>query len=221
MWVVKLGGSLAQSRCLPAWLDVLATRGASNVVIVPGGGPFAGQVRTAQAHWRFSDTAAHCMAVLAMEQYGIMLLAMCPQLTAAGTPAQLGRLTEGDGACVWMPTRMVLSDQSLSASWAVTSDSLAAWLARRLHAEHLVLVKSVQPPAGRPVSCAELQRRGMVDRAFHTHIDEAAFSSWWCGPDDARRVALALTGAMEPGVRVVGDGMPGPTAESPVPECHG
>ncbi|MEJ2643361.1 MAG: hypothetical protein P8180_00265 [Gammaproteobacteria bacterium] len=204
MWVVKLGGSLAKSRHLPEWLDTLASHGAGKVVIVPGGGPFADQVRITQSQLRFSDTAAHCMAVLAMEQYGIMLLDMCPQLTAAGTPAQLGRLTEGGGACVWMPTRMVLADQSLSASWAVTSDSLAAWLARRLHAESLVLVKSVQP-GGRSMSCEQLQSRGVVDQAFHAHIRDACFSSWLCGPDDATRVGRALGGAEDPGVPLFAD----------------
>lgn len=50
------------------------------------------------------------MAAFVMEQYGIMLLAMRPELRAAGTPSQLLRDTGRGGACVWMPTRMVLAE---------------------------------------------------------------------------------------------------------------
>lgn len=212
MWVVKLGGSLARSARLPAWLEVLARNRADRVIVVPGGGPFADQVRTAQSRWGFGDSAAHCMAVLAMEQYGIMLLAMRPELRAAVTPSQLLRDNGRGGACVWMPTRMVLAVQDLPASWAVTSDSLAAWLARKLHADHLLLVKSVQPE-GTAARCGELQALGVVDGAFGEFID-AGFTGWICGPDDPARLGLALRGATDPGVRIVPDGAP-PTPPSP------
>ena len=43
--VVKLGGSHAFATHLRAWLDALAQAG-GNVVVVPGGGPFADAVRT-------------------------------------------------------------------------------------------------------------------------------------------------------------------------------
>ncbi|MFA7096705.1 MAG: aspartate kinase, partial [Gammaproteobacteria bacterium] len=41
MWIVKLGGSLAQNPALKDWLEVLARDGAGRVVVVPGGGPSA------------------------------------------------------------------------------------------------------------------------------------------------------------------------------------
>ena len=49
MWVVKLGGSLAYASELPRWLSALAEGAGGRAIIVPGGGPFADQVRHAQS----------------------------------------------------------------------------------------------------------------------------------------------------------------------------
>ena len=56
MRVVKLGGSLADWDRLPHCLACLVPLG---LVIVPGGGPFADQVRTAYSRWRFDQATAH------------------------------------------------------------------------------------------------------------------------------------------------------------------
>ena len=68
MWIVKLGGSLGRDPVLKEWLDTLVALGSGRVVIVPGGGGFAEEVRDQQELWRFDDLAAHNMAVLAMAQ---------------------------------------------------------------------------------------------------------------------------------------------------------
>src|SRR3972149_2570085 len=69
MWVVKLGGSLINTCDLPSTLKTLADHGAGNVVIVPGGGVFADQVRYLQKELQIDDTTAHRMALRAMEQF--------------------------------------------------------------------------------------------------------------------------------------------------------
>lgn len=161
-WVVKLGGSLFAAPELPRWLDACsALRGA--VAIVPGGGPYADCVRQAQQRWGFGDDAAHALALGAMEQYGRQLCAMRPGLTPAASPATLAAASALGLTPVWMPRGMVLADSSVAASWDVTSDSLAAWLALRLQARGLVLVKSV-PIATRNQGI--LAETGVVDPAF-------------------------------------------------------
>ena len=65
--VVKLGGSVVRSAELPAWLDAIAASPLP-IVIVPGGGALADEVRAAQARLGFGDGAAHRMALLAMDQ---------------------------------------------------------------------------------------------------------------------------------------------------------
>ena len=200
LWVVKLGGSLHQSRYLRRWLGVLAEGGGA-VVIVPGGGPFADQVRALQKRRRFDDAAAHHMALLAMEQYGRMLAALQPRLRLADSRAELARARRAGQAAVWMPTRMVLADPAIAASWDITSDSLAAWLAGKLRASRLVLVKSVAVTNG--ATAADLARRGIVDPAFPAYLGRSAAEGWCI--DDARpdAMATALEGVRGPGTQIV------------------
>ena len=44
---------------------------------------------------------------------------------------------------VWLPYKMINTDQELSSNWDVTSDSLVLWLAGKLKAEHTLLIKSL------------------------------------------------------------------------------
>ena len=200
LWVVKLGGSLAHSSYLKRWLSVLAG-GGGTVVVVPGGGPFADQVRDLQRHRRFDDATAHHMALLAMEQYGRMLAGLQPGLRPAASRAEIARARRAGLAAVWMPTRMVLAEPRIAASWDITSDSLAAWLAGRLKADRLVLVKSVALP-GSSVSATTLARRGIVDPALPGYLARSGAEGWCI--DDARPAAMAaaLKNGRGPGTRI-------------------
>jgi hypothetical protein len=155
-------------------LDALAD---SNVVIVPGGGPFADQVRSVQRRWSFGDATAHAMALLAMGQYGLMLSGLCPKLGTARDIRELRALAESGRATVWLPDLSLIDDTSIPASWDVTSDSLAAWLAGCLSAANLLLVKSAAIPSG-AASYGELLAQGMVDDAFEYFSSDAAFAAW-------------------------------------------
>ncbi len=203
LWVVKLGGSLANSPYLKRWLSVLAA-GGGMVVVVPGGGPFADQVRALQKRRRFDDATAHHMALLAMEQYGRMLAGLQLGLRPAASRHEIVRARRAGLAAVWMPTRMVLADRQIAASWDITSDSLAAWLAGKLAADRLVLVKSVTVSGG-SVSAAVLARRGIVDPAFPGYLTRSA-SDGWC-IDAARHAAMAaaLKSGRGPGTQIIAD----------------
>lgn len=162
--VVKLGGSLTKSGELHAWLAVLEAR-AGRVIVVPGGGSFADQVRNAQKGFGFDDATAHRMAILAMEQYGSMLCGLCGRLVAAGSEAEINAVLARGAIALWRPSAMTGAAPDIPTSWEVTSDSLAAWLATRLDSRRLVLVKSVDPQRLR-ASIRELVNAGIVDRAF-------------------------------------------------------
>jgi dihydroneopterin aldolase len=159
--VVKLGGSTAYRAEMREWLDVLAGS-PMPLVIVPGGGPFADQVRKAQAEMGFSDQVAHFMAILAMEQMGLALLDMNKRLAPARTVDEIGAV-QGEGKLpVWLPSQMCDAAAEISQSWDVTSDSLAAWLAERIGAEALLLVK--QTDAFEAINdIGELAAAGIVD----------------------------------------------------------
>lgn len=164
-WVVKLGGSVYKSPELSHWLDVIAGPGAGKTVLVPGGGSWADEVRAAQKVEGFDDRTAHRKALRAMEQYGRVLAGMRSNLAPVCSVAAIREVLHVGNVAVWMPYAMVVDEISIEESWDVTSDSLAAWLAVRLNAAGLLLIKSVQTNGHKP-GIAELMRRGWVDPAF-------------------------------------------------------
>ena len=79
--VVKLGGSLlGEPARLRAWLARLASGNLGPCLIVPGGGPFADAVRTAQAALGFDDRLAHRLALDAMGRMAEVFCALEPGL---------------------------------------------------------------------------------------------------------------------------------------------
>jgi dihydroneopterin aldolase len=190
--VVKLGGSQAFSAHLRAWLDALAQAG-GQVVVVPGGGPFADAVRTAQPAMGFDDRAAHDMAILAMEQYGRALASLDRRLVPAASLASVRRVLRDGAVPVWAPSRMASAAQDLPPSWDVTSDSMAAWLAGRLRAPRLVLVKPVAI-AGDGVPAASLVAQGIVDKAFAHYLAASGAAGFIAGPADHAGLARLLDG---------------------------
>lgn len=177
MWVVKLGGSLASTRALLDWLDVLGKPSECGVVIVPGGGAFADQVRKVQRTWRFNDIAAHRMAILAMRQYGLMLNALCPQIAVTDDIETLSACRRKSPAVIWLPDPRPLEQAGIPSSWDVTSDSIAAWLAGRLEATHLGLVKSLAVDSAE-VNVNDMAEKEIVDRAFPGFLRAATFQTW-------------------------------------------
>lgn len=200
MWVVKLGGSLFNSDNLRNWLKVLA--GCGSVVVVPGGGPFADQVRQAQHRWGFDDSSAHIMALLAMEQFGRMLCGLQPGLAAATTIQQIREVLERGGTPVWMPTSMVMAASGIEHSWGVTSDSLAAWLSGQLGADKLILVKSVSLDCdGLPVG--KLIEGEVIDAQFGAYLQRSGTPAWVLAEADPVRFGEVRRGNMEGAARIL------------------
>ncbi len=183
MWVVKIGGSLLGSPELERWLELFVKYSDGNIVIVPGGGLFANAVREAQKLTKISDANTHKLAVLAMDQFGLLLVSLNPLLATAKTECEIDERTWQHRAIVWLPSHMVLADDSIAQSWDVTSDSLAAWLAKKLDAKQLVLVKSDKPSASQ-LCLKRLTEEGVVDEAFSEFILNANFGIWMLKKSD-------------------------------------
>jgi 5-(aminomethyl)-3-furanmethanol phosphate kinase len=194
--VVKLGGSVVRSPELPAWLDAIA--GAPRaMVIVPGGGALADEVRSAQAALGFGDGAAHRMALLAMDQLAWAVAGLCAGFEVGDTEAALRRALERGRVAVWAPYALVANRSDVPASWSVTSDSLALWLARRLEAERVFVIKAMARPR-HARSAAELAREGVVDAAFPAMLSEAGVPAILLGRGDQAAFAASLAAPGEP-----------------------
>ena len=183
MWVVKIGGSLLGSPELERWLEIFVKFSDGKIIIVPGGGIFADAVRQAQKISKISDAAAHRLAVLAMDQYGYLLHSLNPKLATASSECEIDERTWQHRAIVWLPSQMVLADDSIPQNWDVTSDSLAAWLAEKLQAKHLILLKSDKQNSNK-LSLAEIRKDGVVDFAFQDFVRDKLFSTWLINKSD-------------------------------------
>ncbi len=196
--VVKLGGSTAGHAEMQRWIDLLASA-TFPLVIVPGGGPFADQVRTSQKRLGYSDDAAHAMAILAMDQFGIAIAERHPQLRVARSISQIGEVLDAGVTPVWLPSSMTLDAVDIPCSWQITSDSLSAWLARQLPADTLLLVKQTDEYT-HYTTVPELVAAGIVDSMLPDMLGEGT-SLHVAGPGMLDTLDLPL--ASIPGRRIM------------------
>jgi aspartokinase-like uncharacterized kinase len=203
--VVKVGGGLGRDDALKGLCTALGALGERHpLLVVPGGGDFADAVRDADGRFGLSAETSHRMAILGMEQFGWLLSELIP---GAERRADLARVGAGR-TTVLLPAALPLD--TLPASWQVTSDSIAAWVAVQLGAERLVLVKGVDglyaewPARGEPLAClsvAELAalRPGGVDEYLPTVLEHARFETWVVG---AERVVELVERGTAVGTRI-------------------
>ena len=197
--IVKLGGSHATGPHLKDWLAAIAAE-AGSIAIVPGGGPFADAVRTAQASMGFDDRAAHAMAMMAMMQFGCALQSLNPALTLAASRSAILRALKACKVPVWSP-EPVARAAALPETWDLTSDSLAAWLAGALGAGRLLLVKHGRFE-GAAIDVHDLVARGIVDPLFPRYLQASGAQAWLAGPTDSARLAEGLRGGVFPEIVV-------------------
>ena len=208
--VVKLGGSYARSRHLAEAVGAIS--GAREAVaIVPGGGPFADMVREMQAPMGYDDRTAHRMAILAMCQFAEGIAMLNPRLRIANNLISRRRIVKEGCHAVWSPCPLADGLEALPPGWDLTSDSLAAWLAGKLKASRLVLLKSPNPSQN-VVAVRKLVTAGVVDPQFPTFLREAdacsrdagaGLTAWWFGPEQLGQLPAFLDGGCQAGTRII------------------
>jgi aspartokinase-like uncharacterized kinase len=141
--VIKLGGGLLPH--VEAFEAVLAAIGEAartlRLLIVPGGGPFADAVRDVHRQHRLSDSAAHWMAVLAMDQFAHLIASRMPASVIVPGEREIADALAVNQVPVLAPSQWLREANPLPHTWDVTSDSIAAWVAGQVGAPRLVLIK--------------------------------------------------------------------------------
>lgn len=178
---MKLGGSLLLSGHLRKWLSIIVQHGKVKVVLVPGGGIFADQVRTAQQRWQFDDHSAHQMALLAMEQYAYLLQSYEPNLYLADSIPKIKKAMQKNKVSIWLPSKMISTSKALSTNWNLSSDSLALWLACHVRTKHIMLIKSL---AVNNLNSRQLSGSGIVDKDFPSFVKKSKAAIWWLAKSD-------------------------------------
>jgi 5-(aminomethyl)-3-furanmethanol phosphate kinase len=214
--VVKVGGGLAREAgdgALRTLCRAIGDAGARHpLLVVPGGAAFADAVREHDSRFALSELAAHRMAILAMDQFGWLLSDLIPGAVSCTDLAAAGAAAARGSTPVLLPAELLVGDP-LPASWGVTSDSIAAWVAGAADAGRLVLVKPVDglyhdwPADGEPLArlslgeLAELRAAGRaagVDPYLPEALRAAGVEAWVIdGREPGRLVTLLEHGSTE------------------------
>jgi aspartokinase-like uncharacterized kinase len=164
--VVKIGGSLMGASELSLCLDKIESASKqTNYLIVPGGGKFADSIRQLQKQHRFDDIAAHQMALLAMCQYGYYLKQIKSALIVIRNNEQIKANLDKKSPLLWLPYCLIGDDSEIESSWDMTSDSIALWLATKLDAKKLILIKSKELSNDREQIVKHIENNDL-DKAF-------------------------------------------------------
>jgi aspartokinase-like uncharacterized kinase len=143
--VIKVGGSLAEK---PAALKTLGSKLSEiaekhSIAVVPGGGKFADVVREFDQQYALSADAAHMMAILGMDQFGLLLSQVIPKSCTTYSLSDAKRFSAVKAVPIFLPSRLIFRENPLESSWDVTSDSITAYVASQLNADKLILVTDV------------------------------------------------------------------------------
>jgi aspartokinase-like uncharacterized kinase len=211
--VVKVGGGLVREagdaalRAFCAEISAAANR--HPLVVVPGGGEFADAVRRYDDRVGLDPLTAHWMAILAMDQFGWALADLIPAAARRTGVDPADR----PGVSVLLPSALLRERDPLPASWAVTADSIAAWVAGASGARRLVLAKPVAglhptwPPAGDAIAeltvgeLAQLRSRG-VDAHLPDALRAARVETWVIDGREPHRLAELLDTGRTVGTRI-------------------
>jgi aspartokinase-like uncharacterized kinase len=178
--VYKLGGSLLDFADLPARLtELVASRPAHLPIFVCGGGASADIVRAWDKLHDLGEKRAHWLAIAALGFNDALLRQLFPSMQSVATREEAVAV-HAQGRWPLVDSHAFLSrddaGDALPHNWNVTSDSIAARVARCWQADELVLVKSTDLPE----SCTlrDAQHSGLVDAYFDRAARDVAALSW-------------------------------------------
>lgn len=166
--VVKVGGSLFR---LPSFRSLLthwlSTRSYESCLLIAGGGELADAIRQLSARFDLPEESSHWLAIRAMSVQAHVLAALLPNLPVTASLDDCRALWDrGNLHVIFDPIEIARSRDNLElpCDWSVTSDSIAARIARQSGADRLTLLKSVG--GDRPFSLTEAVQWEWLDKHF-------------------------------------------------------
>ncbi len=209
--VIKVGGSLAEApKALKALCKELSrVTKKYSFVVVPGGGRFADAVRDFDKEFKLPAALSHRLAILAMDQYGLVLSQVIPDACTCDDVEEAKQISETRKVPVFLPSKLIFKDDALEASWDVTSDSIAAYVAYKLQAPKVLFVTDVDGiftgnPKTNPdvkllseISLTALQafaERTSVDRYLAKFLSKNPLDCYVLNGNYPKRVEAVLSG---------------------------
>ena len=213
--VLKVGGSLSQTGALSDLCSTISLQASRHaLLVVPGGGEFADLVRKYYRSYHLSETTAHRMAILAMDQYGHLLGELTPNSILVSDILDVSVSLSGR-VPILLPSTWLLEADPLPHSWTVTSDSIAAWVAGKLKALRLILLKDVDGLFSIGEEAGELEeliaqmgvdqlrtQAGGVDTSLASVLAALDLETWVINGRYPQRLAELLDGQQPLGTRI-------------------
>lgn len=180
--VLKIGGSLASE---PAKLRSLMQRIGTisqtrPLVVVPGGGEFADTVRDLDKRFSLGSFVSHRMAILAMDQYGLLLSDISPNSVVVQSFDDAKSAVNSAKLPIFLPSQVMLKEDPLENSWDITSDSIALYIAHKLQAEKVLFVTDVDgiytedPKIDKKATLiSEITPDALLEKGKRTSVDSA------------------------------------------------
>jgi aspartokinase-like uncharacterized kinase len=144
--VIKVGGNILLNHIdsIKPLFHIMFEQGKHlRLVVIPGGGTLANEVRRMHKEYNLSDSTSHFMALLALDQNAFMINQFLEGSRVVFDPSDARRTTKGHRVAILAPFRLMLNRDPLPHSWNVTSDSIAGYVAKSIGAEKLILLKDV------------------------------------------------------------------------------
>ena len=113
------------------------------------------------------------MAILAMQQMALLIKGLKSNFSIAYSVTDILKQAAPQKIVIWSPDIVELDNAAIKASWDISSDSLAVWLAGRLSARELVLVKSAL--IDNRLNLQQLTELGIIDQGFCDFVGQDGF----------------------------------------------
>jgi aspartokinase-like uncharacterized kinase len=172
--VIKVGGSLFDWPDLPVQLATfleahVPSTGIERPLLIAGGGRAADLVRDLDRIHQLGDEMAHQLAFHTMDLTARLLSALLPRSQVTETLNTAWQSLDHGIVPVLAPWQILraideAACEPLPASWAVTSDSIAARIAAHVNASRLILLKSAS--IANHATRQDAARAGLVDPHF-------------------------------------------------------
>ncbi|MHA1208030.1 MAG: amino acid kinase family protein [Candidatus Freyarchaeota archaeon] len=143
-FILKVGGSLSKNKsALKKLFKELAKLSETHkMLVIPGGGHFADEVRKIHDKFNISEDVSHWMAVFAMDQMGFFFSDLSPKNIVVDNLEDAAQM--GPGLVpILIPAKMMLDNDPLPHSWDVTSDSIAAYIAHITGTKKILILTDV------------------------------------------------------------------------------
>lgn len=214
--VIKVGGSLADvaKPLLEALFKLIKKY---SILIVPGGWKFADLVKEIDKKYKLPLEIAHKMAILGMEQYGLFLSGLSPYTRTTIALKEAEQIT--DRLPIFLPMKIALM-ANFQPSWDVTSDTIAAYIAKLFKADKFIIATDVDgifssdPKVNRTaqliskITANELLswcKKTSIDKMLPKFLLEEKMSCWVVNGKYPKRLTAIIYGKNTIATEIVGE----------------